>query len=290
MSRSWKSKTIDIRKDVFNRPTPFSSLINYREKNFNGIDSISHYKTNKRIEYALKTNSYGWRCDEFIDNHKDKKHILFAGCSETWGEGSIIEDCWSHILYNKINKTVSCSGFFSIGIPGGGVDDIFNVVSEYVDEFGLPDNIFLMLPNVPRHSEYLTKEDYSIANSGFYRVGAYTEGETDQPTIGQYTMSEYNTNVIHHYLNIKIFENLLNRTKCNFFWSTWDNEFIQDLKKFNLHGNNFTDTYISPEEAYIEYNNNSNLNMEKPDGHHGTIFHNAWADKFYKEYIKNEQR
>jgi hypothetical protein len=290
MSRQWKYKTVDVRPEVYNKEYPFSTLTHYREKNFDGIDSISHYITNERIEYYLKTNSYGWRCDEFKKDHVDKNHILFAGCSETWGEGSVIEDCWSKMLYDSINKDDTCSGFFSIGIPGGGVDEIVNVVSEYIKEFGLPDAIFFMLPNVPRQSAYMHADDYNLF-SGFYRVGAFDQ-KTEQPTLGKYTESDYNTVLIHNYLSIKIFESLLSKTKTDFFWSTWNYEFINDLELFNLHSDNFVDTSIVEERAYEDYIalNKNSIAMEKRDGHHGTVFHKYWAEQFYKKYKEKNEK
>ena len=51
-----------------------------------------------------KINSHGYRCDEFTTNHKGK-HVLFSGCSNTYGVGLKKEEVWAYKVYNKINKT-----------------------------------------------------------------------------------------------------------------------------------------------------------------------------------------
>jgi hypothetical protein len=40
-------------------------------------------------------NSFGFRCDNFIDTHNGK-HILFMGCSETQGSNHGLDEAWAY--------------------------------------------------------------------------------------------------------------------------------------------------------------------------------------------------
>ena len=57
----------------------------------------------KKTGIAYNLNSDNFRSDEFIKKHKNK-HILFAGCSNTFGEGVEYEKTWAYRLYKEISK------------------------------------------------------------------------------------------------------------------------------------------------------------------------------------------
>lgn len=54
----------------------------------------------KKTGIAYNLNSDNFRSDEFIKKHKNK-HILFAGCSNTFGEGVEYEKTWAYRLYKE---------------------------------------------------------------------------------------------------------------------------------------------------------------------------------------------
>ena len=73
-------------------------------------------------------NSNGYRSDEFIDEHKFK-HIIFSGCSYTWGSGLLINEVWSKKVYDLILKNEKLSGYFNLGVPGS------SIINQIIDIF-----------------------------------------------------------------------------------------------------------------------------------------------------------
>lgn len=106
-------------------------------------------KINENVNDFYKTNSYGYRCDSFTKEH-DGTHILFAGCSVTFGEGLPENFLWAKKLYNKISETTKTSGYFNIGRPGSSITDIVGLVKAYQNRYGTPDYIFILFPDPDR--------------------------------------------------------------------------------------------------------------------------------------------
>ena len=98
--------------------------------------SLDYIDGNK---YLTKTNSLGFRSDEFIKNHNGT-HILFAGDCNTMGEGLLMEEVWSNIVYKKISENTKCSGYFNIGVTGSPIYTIVSNIIKYCKNFGNPDN------------------------------------------------------------------------------------------------------------------------------------------------------
>jgi len=114
------------------------------------------YFTKKNLETFGETidnfyhlNSDGLRCDEFSDSH-DKLHILFAGCSITFGDGLPIDLTWSKMVYKSISKQVPTSGYYNVAGPGFNHLDIYYQVFKYIELYGNPEYIFINFPDLER--------------------------------------------------------------------------------------------------------------------------------------------
>lgn len=105
-------------------------------------------------EQQNEINDYGYRSDNFIKEHNGK-HILFSGCSNTFGFGLNQNETWSKILYDIINKDIRCSGYFNLAFPGGGIQMIISNLFRYFKHFGNPNYIFLNLPEHVRFMGYM---------------------------------------------------------------------------------------------------------------------------------------
>lgn len=119
-------------------------------------DGMPEYKNtikDNKVKYIL--NSDGLRSEEFVSNHENKLHILFAGCSITCGIGVNIEDTWAYKLYKQFDNT---SGFFNISIPGASIIEIIINILKYTYKYGIPDNIFILLPPIHRDSRYINND------------------------------------------------------------------------------------------------------------------------------------
>jgi hypothetical protein len=105
-----------------------------------------------------KFNDFGCRCDDFKKDHGGKLHVLFAGCSMTYGEGLPIEDVWSYLVHQYINSITETSGYFNVGKTGINFHEMLNQIMGYMKYAGKPDVIFLMLPEIGREFlEYPTQ-------------------------------------------------------------------------------------------------------------------------------------
>ena len=99
----------------------------------------------------LNINSNGFRCDEFIDKYKhDGLHLLFAGCSVTWGDALHTKDLWARRVYEAISKKHKTSGYFNIGFPGMSIIQEIFWINKYCKKYGNPDFIFFLMPNPGR--------------------------------------------------------------------------------------------------------------------------------------------
>ena len=94
-------------------------------------------------------NSYGFRSEEFYSEHEGK-HVLFAGCSVTFGDSMFIEDSWAKVLYNKLAETNSLSGYYNIGMPSASITDVASLLRTYIELIAIPDVVFINLPAIIR--------------------------------------------------------------------------------------------------------------------------------------------
>lgn len=96
-------------------------------------------------------NDFGQRCDDFKKDHGDKLHVLYAGCSFTYGEGVPIDLSWSGIVHEYINSYIAdTSGYFNVGKGGLNFKRIQNQIMGYIKYSGKPDIIFINLPEIGR--------------------------------------------------------------------------------------------------------------------------------------------
>lgn len=103
-------------------------------------------------------NSHGLRSDEFTADHAGK-HLLFAGCSITAGEGLPLEFVWAKKVYEEISKTEETSGYFNIAAPGSSITEIVAQIFKYIDLYGNPDSLFVNFPDPDREYYYLSSFD-----------------------------------------------------------------------------------------------------------------------------------
>jgi len=219
---------------------------------------------------GLKLNSHGFRSDEFKTDHNGK-HILFSGCSVTFGSGLEEKEIWAKKIYEKIKTEIDVSGFFNLAMPGVGVCDIVANVFKYISNFGKPSIIFLCLPPVQRR--YVSKSKNQKDFLEIYHC-QYKNNEVDE----YYDIIQIH---IFHYLmflemfckeqNIKLyyFSYSLNYTEMflNRFFKINEKNQTNYVAKFCIN---------NPQNKYAEYARDSI--------HHGEGYHNFWFNHLYSLY------
>lgn len=110
-----------------------------------GHTHIPHTVLNKN--YGL--NSINLRSDE-LKVVKDGVHILFGGCSNTWGhEINKKEDLWSYIVNKNFENS---SGYFNLARCGWNTSQIVADAIVYCNSYGMPKYMFLLFPDYTRET------------------------------------------------------------------------------------------------------------------------------------------
>jgi hypothetical protein len=231
-------------------------------------------------------NNYGFRSDDFTDKHNGK-HILFAGCSNTFGVGMPQDYLWPTLVYEKIKEKESLSGFYNLGIPAGSNFEIISNIFKYCKMFGNPDCIFINFPNIGRdviylhddaqqnhqtnylatilsHNVYLMLEQY--CNSNNIKLISFT---WTQFLLNRYTLIK-NKNIVDLYKN-KSDEKLYNYFKT--FYQIDEKKFFNDIFTC-IDQNKDLDCLI---DAYDK--------RDDQEPHFGYAFHYAWSEFAHSLYM-----
>jgi hypothetical protein len=279
-----------IADDIYDQDYPLKRI---SRSGFSGIEKTGS-ATGQDVKYFSKYNSYGWRCDEFIQEHGKKSHILFAGCSEALGEGSVVEESWPHMLYTKLSKELNTSGFFCLGVSGMGWVDIFSTISQYIDHFGNPEYLFINLPNSERYISYI--EDYmsyGFSKGGAYRYSVMGKDNKFIPNstkiIGETNFIPNDISQISLDLYIRLFEKVCELKNIKLFWGSWDNRVTAINDRVTNKSKYVVNTFADASEIRDIKIKNKDLSLSKPDGHRGTVFHYAWSEKLYNAYKEREE-
>lgn len=233
----------------------------------------------KSIKVIYKYNKNWFRCDNFIKNHKGL-HILYAGCSNTEGVGSNIEDTWSHMLHVKLSNFNDISGYFNLAKGGYGLHKILNNFIFYIKQYGKPDYFFLLMPNVLRGWKW--ENDMWI-----YRQNVPYGSDPNK----------LKEQVIDHKKELPNWLTLMNALEAicytnniKFLWTTWDNNETINIVKSELFIDSFFALPQRTESIIEEYRPGLKVNkgdITARDGHPGKVIHEIWTDYFIKS-IKNK--
>jgi len=271
VSKLWHNLSLPFKKDVIFNNELISPVSKYDNWNY-------EFKKENPSLIKDEINKNGFRSDNFIDSHKGK-HILFAGCSYTWGVGLSINEVWSKNTYNKISSQEECSGFFNLGIPGSSIINQIFYIFKYCQKYGNPDVIFFNIPDLKRFYFYDNKEK-NFYEGGYN--GGFIENTIEVLSFQYYYMLEQycNTN------NIKLYSfswyNAENN-KPKFTLNSIDPDNI--LNKFNTFYSYTTNKLI---DFVFDYKNKNKddifLEIARDKDHLGTAYHAFWShfilDKF----------
>jgi hypothetical protein len=163
MSTNYDENTHAFTKDVYFFHSPelghdiepafqFSTTPNVTLAHDKKTNTMKHDKeTVSKSEVQYPLNNYCHISDDFFPLDNKKTNILFAGCSVTAGEYMPYGYSWPHHLYEYFKeKNIDLGPKQILGFPGANAAKIIANIFKYVDKFGKPDYIFLMLPDMFR--------------------------------------------------------------------------------------------------------------------------------------------
>lgn len=223
-------------------------------------------------------NEHMFRSDKFIETH-DKFHVVFSGCSNTWGTGILKEELWAYKTYKLISKNKECSGYFNLGIIGASTASIIINLFKYFAKYGNPNLVFINFPDLLRFF------CYEKSNKKYYDA-----------------FYKKNSKEILDLINFSYYFMLEQYCKSNniqlysFSWTKVKQKFLFSHEVLDVSFNLFKTYYdIKSKDIYDNLNKDKKLNKDKQylefarDGYHpGTSFHNYWSNFIYDKYITNQ--
>jgi hypothetical protein len=224
------------------------------------------FKKNHSQVKAKEINSFGFRSDEFTNSHNGK-HILFLGCSYTWGTGLNIEEVWAKILYNKLSEDNTTSGFFNLGVPGDSFYSSVINAFKYFKNFGNPDIIFFNIQELERFYAYNKEQD------SLHKSRVVDNKVLDLISYQYYYMLE------QYCKSNKII-------LISFTWYLGNSDHI--LNNFNTFYYPDIDVLSEFVLDYVDKNPSDLNSLNASDGSHmGTSYHKYWYLYAYELYLKN---
>jgi hypothetical protein len=223
------------------------------------------------VEYKLNKNFF--RSDNFIKEH-DGVHIVFSGCSETFGEGGPIEENWSYIVHQHIEKQNKTSGFFNLAVPGSGWDQIFLNLMTYMNDNGSPDYIFILAPQMLRYYGWNMDSDEFVYN----RSSEWDKNNNELPL--------YKNRFIMWAISFKIFLDYCKKNNTKVFWSSLSGKEFSDIEELSW----FDDTFIILPEFSIDTLSDDEIleikdgDIKRSDDHNGRL-HNKHIAKMFIDRI-----
>jgi hypothetical protein len=239
---------------------------------------MSVYK-GKKIYYKL--NNHGHRCEEFKPLDKNKKNILFAGCSATFGEALPEEYTWDNHLYKTLNSVYPNIGSFnSLGYPGQGADHIVDNIIKYCNTFGNPKIIYVLFP------------DYGRMKSWDSRSKSFKTIYPDNKTRNSANQTDPHDFLLEYVRSIQRLSDYCVINDIFLFMTSWDAPTSYLISKLNLK--NFITIYDSDEnpqllhsldyELEVEpYTNREFLFNAADEQHYGLVGQLSFAKNIYEK-------
>jgi hypothetical protein len=220
----------------------------------------------------IKLNSKNYRCDEFSDNH-DGLHMLFSGCSVTYGTGLLENEVWSKKLYSKIKKEKKVSGYFNLAIPSSNIFEIVINIFRYISEFGKPDAIFVCWPSIRRYGIKSNRLKKEIC------YGVYANNFTDD---------FYTTAKLHSFHYILMLEEYCKTNNIKLYTFSYDQKFFMEVKLGRVFMHKNQDLVDSVAKICSDSTKKDYLLKARDNSHYGEAYHTYWSYFCYSLYKKEK--
>jgi hypothetical protein len=248
--------------------------------------SFEKYLNNNKISY--KINNEGFRCDDFDKNLKTE--LLFAGCSETFGMGGPLEDCWAYMLNNEL----SLKNYFNLGQPGLGYQAIIYNILSYIKEYGPPKVLFVLFPNIEReiihYYPFTVQKKFNRYKFNknepqiYYNMPFPPVSETNYLKIPKKIKDDKNTykkKLFSFYQTVLMFEEIMSLNNINFSWTTSTTEDMYNFNQINKFNNFINYSFNDYKDFMYEYiEKHKGVSAYKFDGHLGIPYHTFLKDIF----------
>jgi hypothetical protein len=246
-------------------------------------EHINPGRENWDVEYRL--NSDLFRSDHFKKEH-DGLHIVFSGCSSTEGVGIKQEHTWAYKTYDELSKTKKIDGYYNLGQSNSGYHQIIGNFLTYVEKYGKPDYLFVLLPNIQRRYKYLEEENY-------WEYVSYPQPGSVTPTEGpRFEIDDYISVFPAWAKTWQSFINYCKANKIKLFWSTWDATDRYHIELSSLCLESFVAMDIYNDQVMmigemLEAKNITKKEIYARDNHPGPLVNSLWSKNFLNELKKD---
>lgn len=264
----------------------YKSIEFYDEENYYITDNIGDLREiNKEIKFNYKINSHGFRSQHFKKLNHNKKNILTAGCSHSFGYGLPEELRWQSFLKNNLND--NNLDFFDLSAPGASIRLIVRNIISFIRNYGKPDYIFVVFPDFAR--DFM----YNEHKNNFQNVNVNSEFLTkknEKPNIfNNYSklFNEYDA-LMKCIEQIWALEEICYFAGIKLFWSTWSlsTEQVFNNSKFKFFFSHAND-YFKVSKKLININNFEYWDVANDNRHFGSCW-TSWLGKTFSEMIIND--
>lgn len=231
-------------------------------------------------------NNEFFRSDDFTASHTGS-HVLFAGCSQTEGIGSPLDTVWSKMLHNQLSANNDVSGFYTIARSGFGWQKIISNFMIYADKYGMPDYMFVMVPDLCRFFEWWDEKSAWVYVQRIVGDDAWAKNQgIDSIFYQQATEKEYKKAVVDFKISWNLFEKYCELNNVKLLWGTWEYE-DSNLYKNLIRSKHYVDLSY---DGFMDYVSNNRpdgkldkFDLSRRDGHAGILQHEYWLSEFKKE-------
>lgn len=244
------------------------------------------------IEY--RKNIHGLR-DSSDTAHSD---LVVAGCSMTYGIGVPATDTWGF----RLKELLAEDSYINLGTPGASAETVARTVMDYVETYGVPKRLAVLMPNLERH--YVAGNTSIIFDRNKEaQVKDYTaeyafdvildRDNVDRPSYIKKPYLWQDVLPHEHYglkslLAIKQLEQYCLAVGIEMIWATWDESLNSLAKSLGFETFKAFDYPFKWSEAACHQDDRAKINERHysvgadPDRHWGSHTHIHLAEHFYE--------
>ena len=214
----------------------YRNLTKSIQKRTRTINTTSYWpESDVRMKVKYKTNSHGYRSDEFDLNQE----ILVLGCSQTFGQGMPQEFTWAKIFADSIGKS-----YANLAQPGDSAQAQVYKAFKYFEEFGHPQIIVASFPSTRLEMPYIPKKIVSkltLSQNEFkdqlqiQQIFLYNQVEkfSKSPHSPEEVLP-IEVGFFYSFTFVQILQQYCKINNIKLIWNMWDDEFFYDYVKTNV--------------------------------------------------------
>lgn len=189
-------------------------------------------------------NNHGLRCDNFFNLDK-KDHILFSGCEYSLPMGKEMQESWAYKVYTYILGTTGT--YRNISYPGADAEKIVSNIIKYVDTYGPPLKLFVLMPEIIRSYGYWPE-------GNVYKPKMYRQLSDGQEHNAMALPNDipFNLLLLKYIRQCRVLESYCKSNGIELLWTTWDKQTSEII--FDIEFDSFFSSDVNVEDQNDIYN------------------------------------